>query len=1032
MGYKVDSLQLELTVTAKQTASSLSKVANALAKIKKETKDMSALVNLRKELNKFSKVNLTPIADALNTIASSSVKAREKLSNMLAEVDKKAKLDVAFEPIGNAEFLGSFTNDLQEASNNTEAFARTVNASAEGVVDAFEPIGNAEFIESFNKEIKGATEEMMNFEAAGNLEFLRSFETSMDTASDAASRISGAEKDADDAAKRFKETLKEQGGEQARIIKLTEKESSELKTTNKELDKTGKTGKKSMLGLEKSIGGAHKALKRFAKYAGYRAIRTSFNAITTSFSEGLKAAYMWSAEAENGFSVIADTMDSINTSTVQVRNQLGSVAGEVLTAIAPAVNAILDVINTVSDALSRFIAAMNGRDTYMRAKRVDTAWQDTSEDIKDATDKVKDFKKELIGIDELNVLGEDKEGAKKEAAKVDVPENMYELADVGESWVLDIAATLGKIVFKWDNLEASDIGSKICTALTAAAGGIIGFSLGGVKGAIIGTIAGIALSAVFSSILFDEKKLKFAPKTAKEDIVNTIFGSAAAAAAGFVIGGPLGAAVGLLVGAGITLAINSLVDTIEEKAMEQYLDSDFKEKLDNFEKEKVAPLLKYVESLSLKIDKITVDLSSDKVKELETVKRLVEDIYTLDEKPNKTSDEFATLKTKVDILNSSLQEMGISDLSIEFDELRGKIITSKDAVLEHLDALIQHTKIEAGMEKYKELLQAAYDADAKLSEAQDTLAESESYLAEAYYGYIDAGEKKKKLEEELAAAEATLDAEYVNFRGTVVILSKSGKELQERIKVLRKEIEKATIDELAQNDALEDARAKYKDVKGAVKGLIDEKNKAKKKANAILDLINDEKKGFEGLTQKIKDAVKALGEYNKATGETSRGFDVDYAKGSGMSDAALIATQKGLKSAVTDSIGRDEELQTEYLKEIADNSGLPSYARSSSGGGGHFAGGGFPEGGHLFFANENGNPEYIGNMGGRTAVANSDQMSAAIEEASFRGMARALTQYGNKNNNNSDWQPMSAQDMYLLLKRTSNNESRRTGNVNLA
>lgn len=70
-------------------------------------------------------------------------------------------------------------------------------------------------------------------------------------------------------------------------------------------------------------------------------------------------------------------------------------------------------------------------------------------------------------------------------------------------------------------------------------------------------------------------------------------------------------------------------------------------------------------------------------------------------------------------------------------------------------------------------------------------------------------------------------------------------------------------------------------------------------------------------------------------------------------------------------------------------------------------------------------------MGGRTAVANSDQMSAAIEEASFRGMARALSQYGNKNNN-SDWQPMSAQDMYLLLKRTSTNESRRTGNVSLA
>ena len=407
MGYKVDSLQLELTVTAKQTASSLNRVANALKKIKEETKDMSALAKLRKELNNFSKVNLTPIADALKTIASSSVKAREKLASMLAEVDKKAKLDVAFEPIGNAEFLNSFTNDMQEASDKTDAFAKTVNASAEDVIDAFEPIGNAEFLENLNKEIQGVTKEMLNFEAVGNPEFFRSFETSMGMVSDAASRISGAEKDADDAAKRFKETLKEQGDEQARIIKLAEKELSELKATNKELDKTGKTGKRSMLGLEKSIGGAYKALKRFAKYAGYRAIRTSFNAITTSFSEGLEAAYMWSAEAENGYSVLADTMNELATGVSQVKRQLGAVAGEIMTKMGSAINTILNGINSIADSLTEFFAALNGEDTYMRAKRIDTTWKDIGDDEKDATQKAKEYKKELLGIDELNILGKD-------------------------------------------------------------------------------------------------------------------------------------------------------------------------------------------------------------------------------------------------------------------------------------------------------------------------------------------------------------------------------------------------------------------------------------------------------------------------------------------------------------------------------------------------------------------------------------------------------------------------------------------------
>ena len=115
MGYKVDSLQLELTVTAKQTASSLNRVADALKKIKEETKDMSALVKLRKELTSFSKVNLTPIADALNTIASSSSKARDRLSQMLSEI----KNTQAFSPVGNTDFLDSRSGSLDDIKGNT-------------------------------------------------------------------------------------------------------------------------------------------------------------------------------------------------------------------------------------------------------------------------------------------------------------------------------------------------------------------------------------------------------------------------------------------------------------------------------------------------------------------------------------------------------------------------------------------------------------------------------------------------------------------------------------------------------------------------------------------------------------------------------------------------------------------------------------------------------------------------------------------------------------------------------------------------
>lgn len=58
-----------------------------------------------------------------------------------------------------------------------------------------------------------------------------------------------------------------------------------------------------------------------------------------------------------------------------------------------------------------------------------------------------------------------------------------------------------------------------------------------------------------------------------------------------------------------------------------------------------------------------------------------------------------------------------------------------------------------------------------------------------------------------------------------------------------------------------------------------------------------------------------------------------------------------------------------------------------------YANGGFPQAGELFVARERG-AELVGNFGGRTAVANNDQIEAGIEEAAYRGFMRALAESG--------------------------------------
>lgn len=62
-----------------------------------------------------------------------------------------------------------------------------------------------------------------------------------------------------------------------------------------------------------------------------------------------------------------------------------------------------------------------------------------------------------------------------------------------------------------------------------------------------------------------------------------------------------------------------------------------------------------------------------------------------------------------------------------------------------------------------------------------------------------------------------------------------------------------------------------------------------------------------------------------------------------------------------------------------------------------FANGGFPDEGQLFVANEKG-PEMVGSLDGKTAVANNQMITKAIEEASYRGMSRALNSSDGNNN----------------------------------
>lgn len=93
-----------------------------------------------------------------------------------------------------------------------------------------------------------------------------------------------------------------------------------------------------------------------------------------------------------------------------------------------------------------------------------------------------------------------------------------------------------------------------------------------------------------------------------------------------------------------------------------------------------------------------------------------------------------------------------------------------------------------------------------------------------------------------------------------------------------------------------------------------------------------------------------------------------------------------------------------------------------------FAGGGFPETGQMFVANEAG-PELVGQIGSRTAVANQDQIVDAVAQ----GVAMAVAQVMGQNKGSSTEVKVTlegdSKKLFKVVKQEATNYSKTTGKM---
>lgn len=215
------------------------------------------------------------------------------------------------------------------------------------------------------------------------------------------------------------------------------------------------------------------AIKRIAFY---RLIRSMIKAITDAFKEGIHNAYQFSKAIDYR---LATAMDKVSSATMKMKNQLGSLGAEVISAVSPVLIRLAKIITWVADKMAQFIAAMQGYSTYLKATDVSKPWEE-------GADAVKKYKSNLQGFDELNVI----EAPESKSDDDGGFGSMFEVADVS-SKIAEFAEKIkGIITWVKDHLD------ELLPIVLAIGAALLAWKLSSLLGVQFGKIFGILLTIV--------------------------------------------------------------------------------------------------------------------------------------------------------------------------------------------------------------------------------------------------------------------------------------------------------------------------------------------------------------------------------------------------------------------------------------------------------------------------------------------------------------------------------------------------------
>lgn len=165
--------------------------------------------------------------------------------------------------------------------------------------------------------------------------------------------------------------------------------------------------------------------------------------------------------------------------------------------------------------------------------------------------------------------------------------------------------------------------------------------------------------------------------------------------------------------------------------------------------------------------------------------------------------------------------------------------------------------------------------------------------------------------------------------------------------------------------------------------------------NGAVDAVNfsiDTWKNGDGtytITNLQKENTKSVNVQTEATNSNTKSLDDVIKMGYEVKDVGtdLVATYTKTDAEIKNAKSLDDLIAGKTIKST----------RSISG----YANGGIPKSGSLFFANENGNSELIGNFGGYSGVANNQMIMSTIQNGVYQAVKKALAESNGSSQTNN-------------------------------